>query len=257
MCQVHGQISHAATSGHGTLYACIQPVWPQLATTPTCTTLHRSTTPSPLFRAEPFHIIELSAAALHNLQEDDYRHIQGVENKFHDLHDLDLDYADSSVAVAALVTNGHDRQVSWFLMTHPHVPPQGSCLEDPACVSGGLRTVAASSSVGDSVVFPGHRIVLQNGATYYVCASLLPNDDTDLSGAKHLCGDGFLVDDDPPTPGTVVIRDDYDGYLTDGYVVAEWSGFHDVSAPYDVGALNYWVALGEWKSVTGQYVLNW
>ena len=190
----------------------------------------------------------MSSTTLRTLLPDDYRHTQGVEDKLHRLYDLDLDYADSNLVPAALVTNGQGHRVTWFLMTDPHVPgDEDRCVGDQDCVSERSLSPEEDPIIGDRVVFPNNGDMLENGVRYYVCARLSADAASNMLVPEELCGDGFLVDDDPPAPGDVAIQNAEDGYLAEREVAVTWSGFHDASSPYDVTVLSYRVALGEFK----------
>ena len=176
--------------------------------------------------------------------------IQHVNNKLQELHDLDLDFAGSDLVVAALMTDSLGHSVTWFLVRDDaHVPEDGECAADPACVT-------SSSSDNATVIFPGYRASLQNGGVYFVCALVSPPPSSSSSigragalATREVCGDGFVVDDDPPSAGTVSILNANGGFLVDsGRVVVSWSGFSDArpeaSSAYAVAALTYSVALG-------------
>nr|KAG5707970.1 hypothetical protein BaRGS_025108 [Batillaria attramentaria] len=200
----------------------------------------------------PFHVIELSHDVMRVTNLDNVLHSQQLGHKLHDLYDLDLDFARSDLLPTAIVTHSYGREITWFLMREARVPENaGACAADADCVT---------SEVSDdgTVTFPRDKADLQGRRVYYVCASLaaldLTNDVQNRSAAgypeaQEVCGNGFVVDDDPPLPGTVVISNANSGYLAyRGRVLVTWSGFSDVEKdvtdlPFQT-TLNYSVALG-------------
>lgn len=199
---------------------------------------------------QPFHVIEMSQTTLRETDFDVYLHSQQLGSKLHDLYDLDLDFVTSDLLLAALVTNSFGREVRWFLMTEARLPAGDSCAGDTDCIT---------SSVSDNgkVVFPRQNSDFQHGVMYYVCALLSPRG---LDPKNHImagyndfyrvCGDGFVVDDDPPVGGTVAITNADSGYLADGgRIMVTWEGFSDVERDVthlpDNTTLTYSVALGQ------------
>lgn len=235
--QIQERVAHSNGTPRGSLFACLQSVWPWTAEQPSCRQLHR---PASLLRPDPLHVIELSHDTYRQTDFRDDLHSHQLGPRVHELYDLDLDFAESGVMLAAVLTSGEGRDVTWFLTTHPHVPadPDGdsSCAGDAGCVTS-LR-----SDTG-RVVFPRHSSNLQDGRVYYVCALL-------LASGSSVCGDGVVIDDSSPVAGTVSVGNAAGGYLADyGHVMVTWSGFSDVETiargllPDDV-TLNYSVSLG-------------
>ena len=214
----------------GSLYACVQPVYPGWAENPSCQQLYR---PANLRQVEPLHVIELSHDTFRQTDFEDYLHSHQLGSRIHDLYDLDLDFAGSDVMLAAVLTFSEGRSVTWFLMTSPEVPPNGDCAGDARCVT------SQRSDTG-RVVFPRQDSRLQDAGVYYICALLT---------SESVCGDGVVIDDSSPVGGTVSISNAAFGYLADdGHVLVTWTGFSVVETtahhlPYDV-TLNYSVSLG-------------
>jgi hypothetical protein len=72
----------------------------------------------------------------------------------------------------------------------------------------------------------------------------------DPEDPAHVCGDGVVIDDAPPSEGRVAVENADNGFLGNrGHVLVTWSGFSDVETevtllPDDV-TLNFSVALGK------------
>lgn len=227
--QMQERVAHSSTP-RGSLYVCVQAVFPWKASSPSCQRLHR---PAHLQQVEALHLIELSHRTFRQTDLDLYLHSHQLGSRLHDLYDLDLDFAESDVMLAAVLTFSEGRSVTWFLMTSPDVPQDGVCAGDARCVT------SQSSDTG-RVVFPRHHSHLQDGGVYYVCAQLT---------SSTVCGNGVVIDDSSPVAGTVSIGNAANGYLADnGHVLVTWTGFSDVETkarhlPNDV-TLNYSVSLG-------------
>ncbi|KAK7496776.1 hypothetical protein BaRGS_00011985 [Batillaria attramentaria] len=228
-------------AGQGSLYVCLQPVFPWRADNPTC---HRLVRPGNINHVDPFHVIELPHTTLRQTDFGEYLHSHQLGSRLHELYDLDLDFARSDVMLSAVVTFSEGRTVTWFLMTNPHVPTDGSCAGDAGC----LMSLPDKT---ETVTFPRADSELRDGHVYFICARLSPNPsdgDSDIT-VSDLCGDGVVIDDSPPEGGTVVIGNANNGYVVDNVVVT-WSGFSDVETRVsyvpDEVTLNYSVALGSY-----------
>lgn len=242
--QINDEVNFVSTP-HGSLYACIQPMHPHRAVVPTCKKMARSIqVEEEQIQTQPFHIIEMSQSQLQEMNVEGYLILQHADDQLHNLYDLDLDFTVSDVVVAALLTNSVKHTVTWFLVTAPRVPDEGDCDSDSSCVD-------SSSSNNATVVFPSYRASLQSGEVYFVCALLSPLQSTENALSVHeVCGDGFLVDDHPPSAGTVSILNTNDGFLSDKHrVLVSWSGFQDAlearGSAYGVASMSYSVTLGE------------
>ena len=166
-----------------------------------------------------------------------YLQSERLGSKLHELYDLDLDFSRSHTILSAVMTNSMGRNVTWFLTTNPSVP-NGDCISEPSCLS------LHRSDTG-TVSFPLALSRLRNGNVYFICA--LADGDSDNGG---ICGDGVVIDDDPPVEGSVAIDSADSGYLGSGHrVLVTWSGFSDVETKVrylpDVVTFNYSVALGK------------
>ena len=161
-----------------------------------------------------------------------------------------MDFVSSNTQLSAILTDGDQRNVTWFLMTSRRVAIDGDCAADPQCVT-------SETSRTGTVVFSRTGSAVQDGRSYFVCA-LVSSRSSAEGGQGHgtnwdtrseVCGDGVAIDDTPPVPGTVAISNAQSGYLGNvGHVMVTWTGFSDGwlhGTPSGGHFLNYSVALGE------------
>lgn len=231
-------------SGKGTLYGCVQPLYPWKAEYPTCRKLFHS---SDLHQGGPFHIIELTHDIFRMMDFDEYLHSHQLGDKLHDIHDLDIDFARGNDLISAVLTYSAGRNVTWFLTMLPRVPQSGVCAKDSACIS---EKVTQNGTVIFSRVSQ-----LLNGQIYFVCVlmsvrSSESRGQTDL--IVEMCGDGVIIDNTPPVKGEVIISNSDSGYLSESdHVLVIWSGFFDIEMEVDQlpddNILNYSVSLGKFK----------
>ena len=235
----------------------MQLIYPLKQENPTCEQIVR---PTRLNTHVPFHVIEVAHSTLREIDLDGFLHSQQLGSKLHQLYDLDVDFVSSSTQLSAILTDGDQRNVTWFLMTSRRAATDGDCAADPECVT-------SKTSRTGTVVFSRARSALQDGRSYFVCA-LVSSRSTGEGGQRHMnnlemrsevCGDGFSIDDAPPVPGTVAISNTQSGYLgNEDHVMVTWTGFSDgglLETPSGEHLLNYSVALGE-SSFFSFFILN-
>ncbi|KAK7460765.1 hypothetical protein BaRGS_00038812, partial [Batillaria attramentaria] len=230
----------------GSMYACVQPLYPWRAENPECRILERHASSH---QSDIFNIIELSYSTIQENNLDGHLSSQHLGSNLQYLYDLDIDFAESDIMLAAVLTNSADKNVQWFLMTKCHVPADGNCASDPACVT-------TQTSDDGKVVFPRDQSKFKDGHVYYACAIVSSTTDEGVlrrsSEVKvEVCGNGVVVDDTPPAGGSVTIYNSDTGYLADnGHMLVIWRGFSDVetklSTLLDKVTLNYSVALGSY-----------
>lgn len=207
-------------------------------------------------QVDPFHVIELPHALLRQTFIDNLLYSQQLGSKLHELFELDIDFAASDVMMSAFVTDGYNRNVTWFLMTSDRVPRDGSCAGDPSCLTW-------RKTENGKVVFPRDLSRFAHGTVYYVCALISPREwsgqgqrstteeaTEGQSGTTAVCGDGFVIDDVPPIRGSVAIGNSEEGFVADeGHLFITWTGFSDVEKDVtklpDYVTMNFSVALGE------------
>ncbi|KAK7493739.1 hypothetical protein BaRGS_00015068, partial [Batillaria attramentaria] len=233
-------------SGKGTLYACVQPVFPRRADNPTC---HKIVRPANVSEVDPLHIIELAHATFVKTDFEDFLRSKALGSKLHELYDMDIDFARSDVKLSAILTDGANRNVTWFLMTSRRAPADGNCAGDASCV-------ATEATSDGKVVFPRAESKLVADRVYFVCALVnlatnFRNTGTKSGPWTEVCGDGVVIDDTPPATGSVTISNAHSGFLADGgHVLVTWTGFSDVETAVtnlpDESTVKYSVALGSY-----------
>ena len=161
-----------------------------------------------------------------------------------------MDFVSSNTQLSAILTDGAQRNVTWFLMASRRAAIDGDCTADPDCVT-------SETSRTGTVVFSRTGSAVQDGRSYFVCAvvsSRLTAEEgqghgTNWDTRSEVCGDGVAIDDTPPVPGTVAISNAQSGYLgNEDHVMVTWTGFSDgwlLGTPSGGHLLNYSVALGE------------
>nr|KAG5706422.1 hypothetical protein BaRGS_032815 [Batillaria attramentaria] len=75
------RVNHTG-AGQGSLYVCLQPVFPWRADNPTC---HRLVRPGNINHVDPFHVIELPHTTLRQTDFGDYLHSHQLGSKLHEL----------------------------------------------------------------------------------------------------------------------------------------------------------------------------
>ena len=193
---------------------------------------------------KPYVIYDIDASDL-NLERAFHlvksRYLDKDSMKF--IHSKELNFATSDTLIGGVLTNTANRNVSWYLMTNRSLPRE-TC--DEMCVSN-LQTV------GGVVNF--RKVYLQNRQQYYICARVQASEvDREFSTEKldsfSGCSNGFVVDDDPPEPGSVTITGHNDGFVTEPTsLTVAWKGFTDieqyVNIPSRSGIAGYAFALGK------------
>nr|KAG5704406.1 hypothetical protein BaRGS_031112 [Batillaria attramentaria] len=194
---------------------------------------------------------------------EDFLRSKALGSKLHELYDMDIDFARSDVKLSAILTDGANKNVTWFLMTNRRAPADGSYPggEDIArSVNVSLRTtwtfenvnitagVSCIATVRGEGVFdtqneavwrdvgrnmtavlclPGSR-VLKSGMRYVLHVR------TWISREEHVTfiSDPVVVDHTPPQVkrGGAVMESDVDCGLdrdyvtTEPYLTACWDG---------------------------------
>ena len=234
---MHEQVTINGTS-KGTLYVCIQPLFPWRAANPSCQVLHREAATNPA--AESLHVIELPLSTFRDTDFEQYLQSERLGSKLHTLYDLDVDFVRSNTVLCAVLTNSLGRNVTWFLTTRPSVPVDGDCVSEPSCLT------SRRSDTG-KVTFPLAQSRFRDSNVYFICALV---DARNMDSYSGVCGNGVVIDDSPPVEGTVTIGNADSGYLGSSHrVLVAWTGFSDVETTIryfpDAITFNYSVALGK------------
>ncbi|XP_036362221.1 uncharacterized protein LOC115216576 [Octopus sinensis] len=120
--------------------------------------------------------------------------------------------------VGAIVTEFTVTVSDWFLMFVAE-PPVDQCSSTINC----LKTLKSNSKtiIFDIKDIPSNKI-------YYICVKGVKSLPSGIFQPYGSCGDGFLVDADPPLKGHVMIENSYNGFLsTLDTIVIHWDGFTD------------------------------
>lgn len=203
----------------------------------TCRRITRSEGDSP---PQLFHLVEMDHDTFRVNNLDPFlASSQQLGSKLHDLFDLDLDYATNDVSLSAALTNSQGAKTDFFLMTRQGLPARGDCNTDVDCVTSQTTTTGY-------VTFPNLHTRQRSNAVFFVCAVT----SRATGGSAQVCGDGVVIDDDPPARGTVTIDNAVNSFLSNrGHMLVTWSGFSDVETEVtylpDDATLNYTVALGK------------
>ena len=143
-----------------------------------------------------------------------YQYSLNIGDNLGRLHDLEMDFIDRSVRVGGFLIGQTDVMIEWYLMKVQRIP-HGRCSLDPSC----LTVKTTSSGFVDFDNPP-----LTESIVFYLCAIEHQTDIHNIQ-TKHLCSDGFLVDESSPMKGVVTIES------TNGYIIEasemtiRWSGF--------------------------------
>ena len=126
--------------------------------------------------------------------------------------------------------------------------PVVACDDDPECI----KSVESSGGLGFL-----HKTLLHKNTKYYICAF---SNKTVVSREYFsetleeidTCGNGFVVDSDPPIAGQVTLESNHHGFLTSNKSVrVVWDKFRDIDefleTGYETGIASYHVSLGKYS----------
>ena len=196
-----------------------------------------------IYNVKPYIIYDIDASDI-NLERASSlvksRYLDKDSIKF--IHSKEINFATSDIVIGGILTNTANRNVSWYLMTTKLLPKD--CSSDQTCISN-------FETVGGVVNF--RKVYLQNRQQYYICAQVQASEvDREFSTEKldsfSGCSNGFVVDDDPPEPGSVTITGHNDGFVTEPTTLTvAWNGFMDVEKYVDLpsGIAGYAFAIGK------------
>ena len=232
---------------HRLLYACIKTM---------CQSGAISTTCSPLDTTHPneykkIHVYEVNANS-HRFQALKAKlHARFLGDTLSELHELDVDFCRSNATLAGAIPSPAERNFTWYLTTSAAIPRSLECDTDAGCVK-------RLTSNGGIAVF--HKIKLIPGNIYYICAwsnaTIIKRELFDEHREEvRLCGNGFLVDDSPPTTGHVMIVNQRHGFLLGEGIVLAWDGFKDmVSRIQNSSIKGYSIAIGRYHEYLRHFI---
>ena len=138
------------------------------------------------------------------------------------------------------MVNGGGKLLDWYLMKTNDAVPVTSCEESEHCI----EQIQTTEGVAE---FKRH--ILETNAIYYVCAKFV-----DEGGVIHeVCGNGIVVDSDPPVPGSVTVVHHHNGFITrTDAITVMWEGFSDIERMKHIDILSgvetYLVSIGNYVS---------
>ena len=169
---------------------------------------------------------------------------KNIGSKLSLVHSTEADFVPLNTNLVGVILGEYERKITWYLMQKPELPVLPS-NDDPECI----KEVESAEGVG---IF--HKTILQENMKYYICAFSNTTVVTREYFSETLeeikeCGNGFVVDNEPPIAGRVTIVSKPHGFLTsnrDLHVL--WEGFKDIEVfvknQYETGIAYYNVSLG-------------
>ena len=159
------------------------------------------------------------------------------------LHDNELNFGTADSVPAGAITYATDRQVTWYLMTSPHVPTD--CDTDAACR-------VSLSTEGGFVVFDMQDVTPNE--RYFICVHSNASEVdrewyTETFEELSSCSNGFIFDTIAPQPRQVHVQNT-NGFLTaDQDVMVHWEEFKDNVDPTEFGypssIMDYYISCGK------------
>ena len=196
---------------HKTLYACANSFCLFGRSHLTCLSINMTSDPND-YSKDILYDLNLNERYAKAFQQ--YQYSLNIGDNLGRLHDLEMDFIDRSVRVGGLLIGQTDVMIEWYLMKVQRIP-HGRCSRDLSCFT--VKTT--SSGFVDFDNSP-----LTESGVFYVCAIVHQTDIHNVQ-TKHVCSDGFLVDESSPMKGVVTIES------TNGYIIEasemtiRWSGF--------------------------------
>jgi len=162
------------------------------------------------------------------------------------LHNNELDFGKPNSVPAGVITYANDREVTWYLLTSPHVP--SDCDTDTNC------RLSVSTKNG-FVLFDTKNV--EPNVRYFICAyskaSVVEREwFTEKFEEISSCSNGFIVDTIAPQPGHVYVQNTT-GFLTARHdVIVHWDAFEDNVNALEFG---YPSLIKEYYISCGMYVI--
>jgi hypothetical protein len=140
------------------------------------------------------------------------------------LHNNEVDVTVPGKKIYGFLNGRYGRLITWYLMRQPRLP-QPDCETDFDC----LQSTTSYNGIGRFT-----KISMKPSVMHYICAHSNPtsvaHEDTTVDLEElFICGNGFVIDNAPPTPGKVEILNSHDKYITDDEELEiDWHGFSDL-----------------------------
>ncbi|XP_067660107.1 uncharacterized protein, partial [Haliotis asinina] len=229
-----------------TLFTCVRVFCPSGQFGSKCTEL----TLNPYATSYGEHaLFELPADDKRLANIEDILHSERLGTRLKLLHELDVDFINSSSRVSSVITNTAGRNVTWFIMRGIQHVPVFDCDSDVSCLTWKFTQTGF-------VRFGW--IDFDDSESYYICANVSENAEEELLPFT-ICGNGFVVDMTPPVAGSIIVTNAVSGYITDpSRMVITWSGFSDKQPPgvaYAHAIKCYSIAIGNYPH--GQNIMAW
>ncbi|KAJ8302437.1 hypothetical protein KUTeg_018833 [Tegillarca granosa] len=179
-------------------------------------------------------------------------HSSYIGDEISTLHSNELDFAQPTISLGAMIIGRSGLNTSWFLMKTPRIPL--SCYGESDCID-------TNTTMEGFIKF---KIPLVSDNVYYICAvSTMNSSVAKIQDDLNACSDGVIIDSSRPVAGDVEIKNK-NGYITYGKeMIVSWIGFSDSLLYTDLGygngikeyqyALVYPKALLSVKRKTGTY----
>lgn len=160
------------------------------------------------------------------------------------IHKIEAEIVKPGSKIFGVILNSGERITEWFLMRKREIPSL-TCKAGPLCIESSVTKKGYCQ-------FP--TLSLQHQVKYYICAvsnttKVQREQLTEVIGKASTCGNGFIIDGEPPQAGKVKIISNSGGFLTDpNYIHLTWEGFSDfekqVNTSSLLGIANYKLAIG-------------
>ena len=220
---------------HKKLYACVNAFCLFGPSHRTCLSINMTSDPNK-YSKYILYDLNLNDPLAKNIQQ--YQYSMNIGDNLGRLHDLEMDFTDRSARVGGFILGHTDVMIEWYLMKVQNIR-HGRCSLDPSCV-----TVKNTSSGFVDFDNPP----LTESGVFYLCAIVHQTDIHNLQ-TKHVCSDGFFVDESSPMKGHVTIES------TNGYIIEasemtiRWTGFQGnreavvLGYPSDIAFYQYAVGM--------------
>ncbi|XP_061166326.1 uncharacterized protein LOC133175235 [Saccostrea echinata] len=186
-------------------------------------------------------VYDLNAYSEEALAMEIYKFSSNIGNAMKTLMRLEFNFG-LKTKVAGFLLNVGIRNITWNIMKRAEVPRV--CANDPDCVS-------SKTSSGGFVVFSS-KIPLEESIIYYLCVNIPSSQSTEYvydGQGKHLCSNGFVLDNKAPAIGYVKVDDLQQGFLRNFTELRfMWHGFED-NTKYEL--LGYESGISKYSSCLG------
>ena len=226
---------------HRGVSVCVRAVCESGAMTTVCQEPKTSSHPNDFDKTT---LYEMSTESFHRNEINTFLSSKNIGSKLSLIHNSEVDFVRLKTNLVGVILGGYGRKVKWYLMQKPESPLR-ACSDDPAC----LKEVESTDGAGRF-----HRTNLQKNMKYYICAFssktfITREFFTETLEEINTCGNGFVVDNDPPVSGEVTLMSNNYGFLTSQRNIRVlWNDFQDidevVNINYKSGIASYQVSLG-------------